>query len=189
MQEQLHAQQQESARLLSDAEAEVRRLRKSLEEAVGSKEALRETMAMALAQQQRAAEDAEKRHDVHERRLLAEVDRERLATAHAVAELAKAASFYRACGETLARCIEIDSAANVWPNGRRRNSDRSSIFDGNFDRQVLSPCWTRTFFLDTNADARMVRQIGTLMATAEVVFALDDWRRARLPEARQGPLH
>jgi hypothetical protein len=89
MQEQLHAHQQESARLLSHSEAEVRRLHKSLDEALGSKEALRETMAMALAQQQRAAEDAEERHRVHERRRLAEVDRERLATAKAVAELAK----------------------------------------------------------------------------------------------------
>jgi len=121
--------------------------------------------------------------------VLRHFDLPRTATSLHFSALLFAASFYRACGETLARCREIDSAANVWPSGRRRNSDRSSIFDGNFDRQVMSPCWTRTFFRDTNTDARMVRQIGTLTATAGVVFALDDWRRARLPAARQGPLH
>ncbi|VTU41724.1 hypothetical protein RA8P1_00080 (plasmid) [Variovorax sp. RA8] len=37
----MHTQQQASAHLLSDFEAEVRRLRKAFDEAVGSKEALR----------------------------------------------------------------------------------------------------------------------------------------------------
>jgi hypothetical protein len=38
----MHTQQQESARLRSDSEAEVRRLRKAFDEAESSKEALRE---------------------------------------------------------------------------------------------------------------------------------------------------
>jgi hypothetical protein len=116
-------------------------------------------------------------------------DLPRNATSLHFSALLFAASFYRACWETLARCREIGGAANDWPSGRRRNSDRSSIFDDNFDRQVLSPCWTRILFRDTNADARMVRQIGTLTATAEVVLALGNWRWARLSEADQGPLH
>jgi len=42
METQMHAQQQESARLLADSEAEVRRMRKALDEAVARKEVLRE---------------------------------------------------------------------------------------------------------------------------------------------------
>ena len=86
---QTHAQQQESARLLSDSEAEVRRLRKALEEAVASKEALREKASMELGAAQRDAKEAEQRHVAHERRLLADVDRERVAGRLAAADLAK----------------------------------------------------------------------------------------------------
>lgn len=86
---QMHTQQQESARLLSDSEAEVRRLRKALDEAVASKEALREKAAMDLSAAQRDAKEAEQRHVAHERRLLADVDRERVAARQAAADLAK----------------------------------------------------------------------------------------------------
>ncbi|VTU42033.1 DNA-binding protein [Variovorax sp. RA8] len=86
---QMHTQQQESARLLSDSEAEVRRLRKALEEAVASKEALREKAAMELGAVQRDAKEAEQRHVAHERRLLADIDRERVAARQAAADLAK----------------------------------------------------------------------------------------------------
>ena len=89
MEAQMHTQQQESARLLSDSEAEVRRLRKALEEAVASKEALREKAAMELGAAQRDAKEAEQRHVAHERRLLADVDRERVAGRQAAADLAK----------------------------------------------------------------------------------------------------
>ncbi|RZL90112.1 MAG: DNA-binding protein [Variovorax sp.] len=89
MEAQMHTQQQESARLLSDSETEVRRLRKALDEAVASKEALREKSAMELATKQRAADEAEARHLAHERRLLSELDRERMATRQANADLAK----------------------------------------------------------------------------------------------------
>ena len=89
MEAQMHTQQQESARLLSDSEAEVRRLRKALEEAVASKEALREKAAMELGAAQRDAKEAEQRHIAHERRLLADVDRERVAARQAAADLAK----------------------------------------------------------------------------------------------------
>ena len=74
----MHTQQQESARLLSDSETEVRRLRKALDEAVASKEALREKSAMELGAKQRAADEAEERHLAQDRRLLSEVDRERM---------------------------------------------------------------------------------------------------------------
>lgn len=89
MEAQMHAQQQESARLLSDADAEVRRLRKAFEGAVTSKEALREKSAMELGAAQRDARDAEQRHVTHERRLLADLDRERMAARQAASDLAK----------------------------------------------------------------------------------------------------
>ncbi|MGJ7511299.1 DNA-binding protein [Variovorax sp. GT1P44] len=89
MEAQMHAQQQESARQLADAEAEVRRLRKALEEAIASKEALREKSAMELGAAHRDAKEAEQRHVAHERRLLADVDRERVAARQAAADLAK----------------------------------------------------------------------------------------------------
>lgn len=86
---QMHTQQQESARLLSDSEVEVRRLRKTFEEAVAGKEALREKAAMELGAAQRDAKEAEQRHVAHERRLLADVDRERVAARQVAADLAK----------------------------------------------------------------------------------------------------
>jgi len=101
---QMNAQQQESTRLLGDSQAEVRRLRKALDEAVASKEALREKSAMELGASQRAADEAEERHLAHERRLLSEVDRERMATRLANAELAK---------EQKARVAEADAARTV----------------------------------------------------------------------------
>ncbi|RZL95797.1 MAG: hypothetical protein EOP82_01995 [Variovorax sp.] len=89
MEAQMHAQQQESTRLLSDSETEVRRLRKAFDEAVASKEALREKAEMELGAAHRDAREAEQRHVAHERRLLADVDRERVAVRQAVADLAK----------------------------------------------------------------------------------------------------
>ncbi|MDM0030458.1 DNA-binding protein [Variovorax saccharolyticus] len=89
MEAQMHTQQQESVRLLSYAEAEVRRLRKAFDEAVASKDALRENAAMELGAAQRDAREAEQRHVAHERRLLADVDRERVAARQAAADLTK----------------------------------------------------------------------------------------------------
>ncbi|MDM0078110.1 DNA-binding protein [Variovorax sp. J2P1-59] len=89
MEAQMHTQQQESARLLSESEAEVRRLRKALEESVASKEALREKSEMDLGAAHRDAKEAEQRHVAHERRLLADVDRERVAARQAAADIAK----------------------------------------------------------------------------------------------------
>ena len=54
-----------------------------------SKEALREKAAMALGAAQRDAEEAEQRHVAHERRLLAYIDRERVAGRQAAADLEK----------------------------------------------------------------------------------------------------
>jgi Plasmid replication region DNA-binding N-term len=89
MEVQMHAQQEESARLLGNAEAEVRRLRKALDEAVAGKEALREKSALDLAARERSAQEAEERHLAQERRLLSELDRERVAARQASVELAK----------------------------------------------------------------------------------------------------
>ncbi|MDM0022186.1 DNA-binding protein [Variovorax saccharolyticus] len=98
---QMHSQQQECSRLLSDSEAEVRRLRSLLNEAVASKEALREKSEMELGAKQRAAEEAEERYLGQQRRLLSEVDRERVATKQVGAELAK---------EQKARAADHDAA-------------------------------------------------------------------------------
>jgi hypothetical protein len=101
LQAQMDRQQHESARQLAESEAEVRRLRKALEEAVAGKEALREKMAMELGARQRAAEEAEERHLAHERRMLSEIDRERMATNQGAAELAKVQK---------ARAAEVEAA-------------------------------------------------------------------------------
>ena len=89
MEAQMQSQQQESSRLLSDSEAEVRRLRKALDDAVASKEALREKDAMELGASQRAAKKTEERRLAQERRLLSEIDRKRMATRQTSAELDK----------------------------------------------------------------------------------------------------
>lgn len=101
MESQMHAQQQESARMLSESEAEVRRLRKALDEAVASKEALREKAGMELVVAHRDAKEAEQRHVAHERRLLADVDRERVAARQTAADLAK---------EQKARAADVEAA-------------------------------------------------------------------------------
>ena len=54
-----------------------------------SKEALRENAAMKLGAAQRDAKEAEQRHVAHERRLLADIDRERVAGRQAAADLEK----------------------------------------------------------------------------------------------------
>ena len=100
-----------------------------------------------------------------------------------------AASFYRACGETLAWCRKIQGAPNSSPTLPFGSSDRSSTLDDSFHRQALSPCWTRNHLRDANADARMVRQIGTLTATAKVVHALRDWHWDASPRAGDDPAH
>lgn len=116
---QMPSQQQESARLLSDSEAEVRRLREALEEAVASKEALREKAAMELGAAQRDAREAEQRHVAHERRLLADVDRERVAVRQAAADLAKEQKTRvadleaaRSAQEAASRALQAEKAAH-----------------------------------------------------------------------------
>ncbi|SCK11266.1 Membrane-bound metallopeptidase [Variovorax sp. HW608] len=89
MQVQMHTQQQESARLLSESALQVQRLRSDLHEAAASKEALREKAQTDLENRQRQVEEAEQRRITHERRLLSEIDREREAVRHAAEELAK----------------------------------------------------------------------------------------------------
>ena len=104
MEAQMLAGQQESARLLRDSEAEMRRLRKALEEAMATVAAVREKSAMEIAAKERAAEAAEERHLAQERRLLSEVDRERMSTRQAAAELAK---------EQNARTADAEAARTV----------------------------------------------------------------------------
>jgi len=65
--------------VLTQRETSLEEKRVALDEAVASKEALREKAAMELGAAQRDAKDAEQRHVSHERRLLADVDRERVA--------------------------------------------------------------------------------------------------------------
>jgi hypothetical protein len=128
MEAQMHAQLQESGRLLGDSEAEVRRLRKTLDEALASKEALREKAAMEFAAKQRAAEEAEERHLVQERRLLCEVDRERMATRQANTELDK---------EQKARLAEADAARNV------RDATQQALQDEKAAHRHAADTWSR----------------------------------------------
>lgn len=104
MENQMYAQQQESARMLSESEAEVRRLRKALDETVAGKEALRERSTMELGAAHREAKEAEQRHIAHERRLLADIDRERVAARQAAADLAK---------EQKAHMADLEAARNT----------------------------------------------------------------------------
>ena len=104
MQAQMNAQQQESTRLLSESDLEVRRLRKALQEALASRAATREKAEMELRSRQRLSEEAEERHIAHERRLLSEIDRERVAARQAAAELAK---------ERQARAADREAALNA----------------------------------------------------------------------------
>ena len=103
----MRAQQQESARMLSESEADVRRLRKALDEAIASKEALREKAEMELGTAHRDAREAEQRHVAHERRLLADVDRERVAARQAAADLAKE---QKACAADLEAARAVQEA-------------------------------------------------------------------------------
>ena len=116
----LLAQQQESARILSETGAEVRRLRKAQEEALASKEALREKSEMALGAAQRDAKDAEQRHDARAGRLLADIDRERVAARQAVADLKKEQSARsaeqdasRAALEAARQALQAEKAART----------------------------------------------------------------------------
>ncbi|RZL89704.1 MAG: hypothetical protein EOP82_18530 [Variovorax sp.] len=65
---------------------------------------------MELGAMQRAADEAEARHLAHERRLLSELDRERVASRQAVAELAK---------EQEARAADRETASSVQEAAKR----------------------------------------------------------------------
>lgn len=128
MQAQMQAQQQESGRVLSEAEAELRRLRKALEEALAGKEALREKSAMELQARQRAADEAEERHLAQERRLLSEIDRERMATRQAKADLAK---------EQIARAADLEAARGA------REAAAQALRDEEASRRDAAATWAR----------------------------------------------
>jgi hypothetical protein len=95
----------------------MRRLRKAVDEAVASKEILREKAAMELAAKQRAADETEERHLAQERRLLSEIDRERMATRQVAAELAK---------EQKARAADLDAARALQASSQRALQDEQS---------------------------------------------------------------
>ncbi|RZL91188.1 MAG: DNA-binding protein, partial [Variovorax sp.] len=126
MEAQMHTQQQESTRLLSDSEAEVRRLRRAFDEAVASKEALRERSAMELGAKQRAADEAEERHLAHERRLLSELDRERVATRQAAAELAKEQKARLAEAEVA--CTALGASQQALQEEKARHRDATAAW-------------------------------------------------------------
>ena len=123
LQAQMDRQQKESARLLAESEAEVRRLRKALEEAGANREALREKVAMELGAMQHAAQAVEERHLAHERRLLSEIDRERMATHQAAAELAKEQKTRAAEAETARTALLSAQQALHEEKAARREAD------------------------------------------------------------------
>jgi len=118
MQAQMNAQQRESTRLLSESDLEVQRLRKALQDAAASKEAMREKAEMDLRNRQRLAEEAEARHIAHERRLLSEIDRERMAARQAAVELAK---------ERQARAVERETALATQDDLKKALENQKSV--------------------------------------------------------------
>jgi hypothetical protein len=70
----------EAARLRTASDQEIARLNRLVSELQASKEVLRSEHATAMAARERTAQEAEERHIAQERRLLADIDRERQAT-------------------------------------------------------------------------------------------------------------
>ncbi|MBN8758559.1 MULTISPECIES: hypothetical protein [Variovorax] len=84
------------------AEEQLARMRDKLEGLAANETRLREVHRVAQERNTKAAEDAENRHFASERRLLAEVDRERQAARTMLAELAKEQKLRRRAEETAA---------------------------------------------------------------------------------------
>lgn len=87
--ESANTQQAETARLHDSAQSEIRRLRELLAHAQALHEAQRLEHRAAATAREEAAKEIETRHTAREHRLLGDIDRERLATRQAAAELAK----------------------------------------------------------------------------------------------------
>jgi chromosome segregation ATPase len=107
MTEQLAAAQ---ARCVS-AEEQLARVRDKVDGLASNEIRMREIHRVALETKTRAAEDAENRHVANERRLLAEVDRERQAARTTLAELAKEQKLRCKAEETTASLNTAVSAA------------------------------------------------------------------------------
>jgi hypothetical protein len=127
LQAQMDRQQHDCARQLGEFEAEVRRLRKALDEAVAGKEALREKLTMELGARQRASEEAEERHLAHERRMLSEIDRERMATNQATADLAKVQKARAAEAEAARTALLLAQQALDEEKTARREAEASAL--------------------------------------------------------------
>ena len=122
MEAQLHRQQQESARQLTEQEGQSRRLRRALDDALRSKEALREKSEMDLAAKQRSFNEAEERHLAQERRMLADVDRERLAARQSAQELTREQKA-RAAEREAARALQDQASDAVRAEQAARRAD------------------------------------------------------------------
>lgn len=87
--ESANVQKTEVARLHDGAQSEIRRLQESLTHAQALQEAQRVEHRAAATAREEAVKDIEARHTVREHRLLEDIDRERVRTRQAVADLAK----------------------------------------------------------------------------------------------------
>ncbi|OUM00103.1 hypothetical protein A8M77_23260 [Variovorax sp. JS1663] len=158
MEAQMHARHQEAARLLGDSEAEVRRLRKALEVTLKSKEDLREKAATDLEAKQRSAADAEERHLAQERRLLSEIDRERMATRQANAELAK---------EQKARAAESEASRTAMATAQQRLHEEQSA------RRTDAASWARQLLeAEVQLAARREREAAAEQRVADLASQL-----------------
>ncbi|SFQ05321.1 DNA-binding protein [Variovorax sp. 770b2] len=87
--ESVKGQLSEAARFQDSAQGEIRRLRESLAQTQSQLDAQRLEHRAAMAAREEGQREVEARHTAREHRLLGDIDRERLATHQAAAELAK----------------------------------------------------------------------------------------------------
>jgi len=87
--ESVKGQLSEASRLQDSAQGEIRRLRESLAQAQAQLDAQRLEQRAAMTVREEALKEAQVRHTARERRLLGDIDRERLAARQATSELAK----------------------------------------------------------------------------------------------------
>jgi chromosome segregation ATPase len=98
----------EATRQRAASDQEISRLNRLVGELQARKEVLRTEHASAIGARERTAKEAEERHLAQERRLLADVDRERQATRQAASELAKEQKLSAAELETSQRSLEAE---------------------------------------------------------------------------------
>lgn len=107
----MRGQLAESTRLQEDSKNEIRRLRELLGQAQAEQDMLRREFGATATARELASKVAEERHSARERRLLTDVDRERLAARQAVADLAKEQKARQRAEESMATALDAERSA------------------------------------------------------------------------------